>query len=138
MADTRSLGPAADFPDGELVPVEVAGHRLVVARDGETVCVATDHCPHLGFPLSRGPGGRHYEDGVVQCPWHNSRFELCSGRNLDWASGFAGRPVPRWSRRLVSLGRAPKPLTVLPARVEAGQVLVELPHAPAAGSGSAG
>jgi nitrite reductase/ring-hydroxylating ferredoxin subunit len=133
---TRSLGPVSAFPEGELVPVEVAGHRLVVVREGSTVCVAVDRCPHLGFPLSRGPGGRHYADGVVQCPWHNSRFELCSGRNLDWASGFAGRAVPRWSRRLVALGRTPRPLTLVTARIEGGDVLVDLPDA-AAGAGSA-
>jgi nitrite reductase/ring-hydroxylating ferredoxin subunit len=127
VAETRPLGAVADFPDGQLVPVEAGGRRLLVAREGTRVCVIADHCPHLGFPLSRGPGGRHYEDGVVQCPWHNSRFELCSGENLDWASGFAGHAVPRWSRRLVALGRRPKPLTVFPARVEDGQVVVELP-----------
>jgi nitrite reductase/ring-hydroxylating ferredoxin subunit len=134
----RTLGPVSDFPDGTPVPAEAAGHRVLVVREGSTVCVVADRCPHLGFPLSRGPGGRHYADGVVQCPWHNSRFELCSGRNLDWASGFAGRPVPRWSRRLVALGRTPRPLTVYPARVEGGEVLVEFPDVPSVDAGSVG
>jgi nitrite reductase/ring-hydroxylating ferredoxin subunit len=34
-------------------------------------------------------------DGQVVCPWHNSRFDLASGENLDWAPGFAGRDMPR-------------------------------------------
>ena len=41
------------------------------------------------------PGGLRYEDGVVQCPWHNSRFDVCTGENLDWVTGFAGHQVPR-------------------------------------------
>lgn len=127
MSQLHRLGDLTDFPDGEAVPAEVAGQRIVVVRTGGSVCVVADRCTHLGFPLSHGPGGRHYADGVIQCPWHNSRFDICTGENLDWASGFAGRTVPRWSRRLVALGRKPRPLTTFPARVDAGQVLVELP-----------
>lgn len=133
MTQVHRLGAVADFPDGEAVPAEVAGRRVVVVRTGASVCVVADRCPHLGFPLSHGPGGRSYTDGVIQCPWHNSRFDFCSGTNLDWASGFAGRKVPRWSRRLVALGRTPRPLTTFSARVEDDEVLVELPE-PAAGS----
>jgi nitrite reductase/ring-hydroxylating ferredoxin subunit len=47
------------------------------------VGLAGNRCPHLGFSLTRGPGGLKYEDGVVQCPWHNSRFNVCTGENLD-------------------------------------------------------
>ncbi|MGH3342837.1 MAG: Rieske (2Fe-2S) protein [Carbonactinosporaceae bacterium] len=121
----RTLGRLQDFPDGQLVAVEAGGRSLVVARTGQQVCVAVNRCPHLGFSLTKGPGGLRYEDGVVQCPWHNSRFEVCSGKNLDWATGFAGRTAPRWSRRLIALGRTPSPLSTVPARVEDGEIVVE-------------
>jgi nitrite reductase/ring-hydroxylating ferredoxin subunit len=49
--------------------------------------------------LTSGPGGRNYADGVIQCPWHNSRFVVRSGENLDWTPGIAGRSVPAWLRR---------------------------------------
>ncbi|HEX3899127.1 MAG TPA: Rieske 2Fe-2S domain-containing protein [Mycobacteriales bacterium] len=123
MADV-SVGPVADFPDGELVRVDAAGKTIVVARDGERVCAASDRCPHLGFSLSKGPGGLKYLDGVVQCPWHNSRFDVATGENLDWVTGFAGQTVPRWSRRVIGLGRKPAPLTTYPARIEDGKVVV--------------
>lgn len=120
------LGPLLDFPDGGLVSVEVDGHALIVARIGDEVHVAVNRCPHLGLSLTRGPGGLKYADGVVQCPWHNSRFDVCTGKNLDWVSGFAGRSVPRWSRQLVALGRKPSDLRKLPASVRDGQVVVTL------------
>jgi len=67
---------------------------VVVARDGDSFCAARSRCPHMGFPLTRGPGGLRFDDGIVQCPWHNSRFEVCSGENLDWATGSPARQYP--------------------------------------------
>ncbi len=120
------VGSTADFVPGELRTVDADGVSLVVARDGDSYCAARNRCPHMGFPLGRGPGGVRYADGVVQCPWHNSKFELCSGRNLDWATGFAGREMPRWTRSLVALGRTPTALTTYPVVVEGEDVYVEL------------
>ena len=80
MAGRVKVGTVSDFAEGELRAVDADGTSVVVARDGDSFCAAQNRCPHLGFPLARGPGGVRYADGVVQCPWHNSRFELCSGR----------------------------------------------------------
>ncbi len=120
------VGTMADFPAGQLVTVDVEGTSVVLSRTGDTVCAARNRCPHLGLPLSKGPAGVRFEDGVVQCPWHNSRFELCSGKNVDWVTGFAGRSIPGWSRRLVALGRQPAPLTTYRVTVDGEDVLVEL------------
>ena len=120
------VGIVADFPQGELRSVDADGTALIVTRDGASFCAASNRCPHLGFPLDKGPAGVRFEDGVVQCPWHNSRFELCSGDNLDWATGFAGREVPRWSRPLVALGRKPAPLKTYPVVIDGDDVLIEL------------
>jgi nitrite reductase/ring-hydroxylating ferredoxin subunit len=122
---TVRLGRVEDFSDGALVPVEVDGGSYLVARDGDGVCVVRNKCPHLGLSLSKGPGGIHYDGGVVQCPWHNSRFTVCGGENLDWATGFAGINGPSWSRRIVGMGRAPSPLTTFETRVEDGFVVID-------------
>lgn len=117
MGTEVRVGAVTDFPDGALVGTEVDGHRLIVARNGQEIHVARNRCPHLGFSLTRGPGGLRYEDCVVQCPWHNSRFNVCTGENLDWATGFAGRDMPRWSRSVIGLGRKPRGLEVLTTTV---------------------
>ncbi len=126
MTRRVKVGTLADFPEGQLRAVDADGTSVVVAHDGTQLCAARNHCPHLGFPLTRGPGGLQYADGVVQCPWHNSRFALCTGENLDWATGFAGRNTPRWSRRLIALGKSPSPLETFPVVVEGDDVFVQM------------
>ncbi len=127
MSRQVKVGTVADFPAGELVSVDADGTSVIVVRDGEEFCAAQNRCPHLGLSLTKGPGGPSFTDGVIQCPWHNSRFEMCSGANLDWATGFAGRHIPRWSQRMVAMGRKPADLTTFVVVVEGEDVLVELP-----------
>ena len=124
MTREITVGPVSDFPDGQLVAIKTDGESVIVVRTGETVCVAANKCPHLGLSLTKGPGGLKYEDGVVQCAWHNSRFEVCGGANKDWVTGIAGRNTPVWSRKLIGLGRKPADLTTYPARVADGAVVI--------------
>jgi nitrite reductase/ring-hydroxylating ferredoxin subunit len=126
MGTEVRVGALTEIPDGGLTAVEVDGHGLIVERKGNDVHVARNRCPHLGFSLTRGPGGLRYEDGVVQCPWHNSRFNVCTGENLDWVTGFAGRRAPKWSRSLIALGRRPRGLDTLSAAVRDGDVYVTI------------
>lgn len=121
------LGPLADFAVDEPTKVTVDDEAHLVIRRSESpedVCVVRDRCPHAGLSLSRGPRGG-YGDGVITCPWHNSRFDVCSGENLDWTPGFAGITAPGWSRRLIALGKSPAPLTIRRASVVQGRVIVE-------------
>ncbi len=126
MSGRVRVGNVADFADGKLHAVEAGGTSLVVGLAGGSLCAARNRCPHMGFPLSRGPGGVRYAEGEVVCPWHNSRFDLRSGENLDWAPGFAGVDMPRWSRKLIALGRKPSSLTTYDVVVEDDEVYVEL------------
>ncbi|GAA0619262.1 hypothetical protein GCM10009547_22120 [Sporichthya brevicatena] len=126
MAAEVSAGKLDEFANGSLTPVEVGGKKVLVARTGESVCAVVNRCPHLGFSLTKGPGGLTYDDGVVQCAWHNSRFDVCSGENRDWVGGFAGRSLPKWSRGALALGRKPKGLDTVPAIVRDGEVLLQL------------
>lgn len=122
----HALGQLGDYPNGTATPAEVAGTKVVVWRDGEQLCVVRDHCPHLGLSLTRGLGGMTAGDGEITCPWHGSRFDVCTGENRDWAVGFAGRRAPGWSQRMIALGRKPSPLTTYPVAVDGDQVFVEI------------
>ena len=126
MSNTVRIGHVQDFPAGEVTEVDVEGTKVLVARDTEGLCAARNKCPHLGLSLTSGPGGRTYADGVITCPWHNSRFVVRSGENLDWVSGIAGRSVPSWSRKVISAGRKPAPLTTYPVTVVDDEVFIEL------------
>jgi nitrite reductase/ring-hydroxylating ferredoxin subunit len=50
---------------------------LAVYHVGGKVCVAQDRCPHAGALLSHGDVD--VDDGVVTCPEHGSRFDVCTG-----------------------------------------------------------
>jgi nitrite reductase/ring-hydroxylating ferredoxin subunit len=126
MTDLIRIGALADFQDGELHAVNAGGRSLVVGLVDGAPCAASSRCPHLGLSLAKGPGGKRFADGQVVCPWHNSRFDLRTGENLDWAPGFAGRAMPRWSARLIAMGRKPASLTTYPVVVEGEDVLVDL------------
>ena len=121
------LGSIKDFPLDRPTAVTIDGETYLVIRTSQSpdeVCIVRDRCPHAGLSLSRGPRGG-YEDGVITCPWHNSRFDVCTGENLDWTPGVAGIPAPKWSRRLIAMGKSPAPLTVLASSIRDGQVVVD-------------
>ena len=120
------VGTLSELADGQLHSLDVGGHKIIVGQVGEALYAARNHCPHLGFSLTTGPGGMRFSKGEVQCTWHNSRFDLCTGENRDWTPGFAGRNMPRWSRRLIALGRKPAPLTTYRVDVEGEDVFVHL------------
>jgi nitrite reductase/ring-hydroxylating ferredoxin subunit len=124
MGTEISAGQLSELRDGILVGMELSGHKVVLAREGDDVFAALDKCPHMGLAMSGGPGGMQYAGGIVQCPWHNSRFEIKTGHVLDWCTGFGGKKTPGWTKPLVSLGLGAKDLVVLPTRVENGEVFV--------------
>ncbi len=123
---TTSLGRLDGFDLDTPTRVKADDETYVVVRRRDSpdeACVVLDRCPHMGLSLTRGPRGG-YDDGVITCPWHNSRFDVCTGENLDWAPGFAGIPAPGWSRKLVAMGKSPAPLTVVAASVHDGEIIV--------------
>ncbi len=64
--------------EGHLVR-EIGGRPLLLVHDEGAVHALDNRCPHMGFALSRG----RVHDGVITCPWHHARFELCSGGTFD-------------------------------------------------------
>ena len=126
MVERVRIGTTADFADGELHTRDADGTAIVIGIADDSLCAARDRCPHLGLSLSKGPGGARYSDGQIVCPWHNSRFDLRTGDNQDWTPGFAGLDMPRWSRRMIALGKKPAPLTTYKVIVEGDEVFVEL------------
>jgi nitrite reductase/ring-hydroxylating ferredoxin subunit len=87
----------SELNGGKLVGVELEGESVVVSRSeasGE-VCAIAATCSHLGGPLDEGK-----RDGdTVVCPWHGSRFDLCTG---EVQGGPAVYPQPRYETRVRS------------------------------------
>ena len=114
------VAAAADVIEGALHKAEVGGQRILLTRIGGKVHAVVDRCPHLGMSLAKGK----LENRVVTCPWHNSRFDFCDGRNLDWVNAVLGVPMPAWTHKALAMGKSPAPLTVLHVEESAGEIFV--------------
>ncbi len=75
----------AELPEAGMRRVEVDGVGVLLSRSSDgRVCAIAATCGHMGGPLEEGDR----ENGAVVCPWHESRFDLCSGKVLDGPAVF--------------------------------------------------
>ena len=61
--------------DGILVKGMAGDTPILLYKKGDSVCGISETCSHAGGPLSEG----ELEGNLVQCPWHASRFDVCTG-----------------------------------------------------------
>lgn len=61
--------------DGILVKGMAGDTPILLYKKGDGVCAISETCSHAGGPLSEG----ELEGNLVQCPWHASRFDVCTG-----------------------------------------------------------
>jgi nitrite reductase/ring-hydroxylating ferredoxin subunit len=94
MAEFRVVLEVGELEAGAMWDVDVDGTRLLVSRSEiGGVCAIANACTHVGGPLDEG----ECDGNVVTCPWHGSRFDLCSGEVLR---GPARGPQRRFESRL--------------------------------------
>jgi nitrite reductase/ring-hydroxylating ferredoxin subunit len=122
MSKRVMIGNAADVPAGGLKTFDAEGTAVVVAKIGDGYCGVINKCPHMGLPIA---GGK-LEGNAIVCPWHNSKFDMCSGKNLDWVTGVVGVKLPSWSRKIVALGKEPAPIQSFTVTEEEGKLFVNL------------
>jgi nitrite reductase/ring-hydroxylating ferredoxin subunit/uncharacterized membrane protein len=86
---------AAAALNGKPQRVDVDGVGVVLCHTGSNGEIAAfgEFCPHLAAPMSDGWVDR----GRLVCPWHGSRFDVCSGEVLR---GPAASPLPRYQVRI--------------------------------------
>ena len=89
-----TLLPSSEINGETLRRVDVDGVPVVIARSaaGE-LCAISATCSHLGGPLDQG----ERRGDTVICPWHGSRFDLCTGEVVDAPAVF---PQPRYEVRV--------------------------------------
>ncbi len=113
---------SAQVVEGAVHVASVAGKSIALTRVKGTVQAFENKCPHLGLALSRGK----IEGSAITCPWHGSKFDMCSGKNLDWVNSFVGIPMPDWTHGMISMGKKPAGITTFKASEKDGAVLVDL------------
>lgn len=99
VADADAIG------DEEAIGVKVGEVPIAIVRAGGALHAVHNVCTHQYALLSDG----YVEDGCIECPLHQGRFELSSGE--------------------AKCAPVTEPIKVYALRIEAGRVLVELPDA---------
>ena len=84
---------SGDLPEHTPKRIEVAGAPVLLFRDGMSVYAIGAVCSHAGGPLDEG----QFYDGCVECPWHNSVFDLRDGSVVH---GPATYPEPAYDTRV--------------------------------------
>ncbi|TAK81627.1 MAG: non-heme iron oxygenase ferredoxin subunit [Betaproteobacteria bacterium] len=64
--------------DGEAIGVTVDGHPIALCRSGGELHALHNMCTHQFALLSDG----YVEDGCIECPLHQGRFDLRTGAPL--------------------------------------------------------
>ena len=86
MSDEVKVGPASELTPGT---VKGAGRYAVGNADGELFAV-TRRCRHLNADLANG---RIDEAGCLVCPWHESKYDVATGKMVLGPQGvFAKIP----------------------------------------------
>ncbi len=94
----------SDVPPGWVLKVRLGSRELAVARNGDGVFVVDNACTHAGGPV----GDTRLKEGCfVECPWHNSVFDVRTGA--------------------VARGPARKELKTYDVVVEDGKIFVSVP-----------
>jgi uncharacterized membrane protein/nitrite reductase/ring-hydroxylating ferredoxin subunit len=100
--------PEADrLGEGETLRVEIDGQVITIAKIDQGFYAFQEFCTHRFGPLSEGT----FKDFNVQCPWHNSCFDVRTGK--------------------VTQGPAKVDLKTFTIEIRDGKVAVGLPRAAA-------
>jgi len=73
--------PIEELPPGTRKIVHVGQVAVGVFNLNGKLCALEDRCSHDDGPLAEGEFDA--AEGVVICPRHGSKFEICSGRPLS-------------------------------------------------------
>ena len=110
-SDWLDVAAADSVPDGDIIAVDsglTAGREIALVRLGAEVFAIDATCTHGKAKLC---GGFVEEDGSIECPLHQGRFDVRTGRALC-------APLTQ-------------DLSVHAVRVDGGRVLVRLSAGPA-------
>jgi nitrite reductase/ring-hydroxylating ferredoxin subunit/uncharacterized membrane protein len=91
--DWTPVMDATELRDQQPQRVQVADNPVLLYRQNGRVLAIGAVCPHAGGPLEEG----NFFDGCVQCPWHDSVFNLEDGAIVHGPSTYA---VPNYEARI--------------------------------------
>jgi class 3 adenylate cyclase/nitrite reductase/ring-hydroxylating ferredoxin subunit len=121
--------------DGEPKVLEFPGLYAVLLKKGGRVFAFNNACPHLKLPLfdqtpsTTGPtrsASRVDDKGVINCRWHESRFDLASGAIVGWCEALNDDGISPTMPMLGDISKNRAPLNLIPLREEADHIWLAL------------
>jgi nitrite reductase/ring-hydroxylating ferredoxin subunit/uncharacterized membrane protein len=82
--EPAELDPSGAIPEGRPIRAKLGINQLVLVRQGERILALHEVCAHAGGPLAEG----RLVDGVIECPWHQSRYRLENGHVVQGPSVY--------------------------------------------------
>jgi 3-phenylpropionate/trans-cinnamate dioxygenase ferredoxin component len=107
---------SAELPLGKMKAFTVGAEKLVVYHVGEGFFATQSSCTHMFAPLARG---KLLDDCKVQCPFHRARFDIRTGKVVDWANFPPGIQV-------LNIVRGEKALKTYKVQVKSGNLQVKI------------
>lgn len=107
----------SELPVGEKRLATINGEGILVYHLEDGYFATQAKCPHIMAPLAKG---KIVEGHQIQCPFHRARFDVRTGKCVQWAN---------WPPGLVNVlnaFRGEKDLQSYPVRVSGDQVQVEI------------
>ncbi len=108
-----------DLDRGQMKSFSVAGERIVLYHLDEGFFATQANCTHMFAPLARG---KILDGCKVQCPFHHARFDVRTGKVVDWANFPPGIQV-------FNVVRSEKALKTYKVSVKGDEVRVDVPKA---------
>ena len=102
MTKTK-IATTADTSVDKTLKVKANGQSIIVAKVGNKHCAIANKCPHLGLPIGTGK----VENGIVTCPFHGAKFDMSTGKNVEWVKSVAGIPVSGFAKKMLAMGKEP-------------------------------
>ena len=87
VSEYIKVASRGEIPEGKMRNVLVGGQQVLLTNVKGNFHAIGNVCTHMGGPLDKGK----LEDGIVQCPWHGSHFDVTTGQVKR---GPASRPEP--------------------------------------------
>ncbi len=72
------IASASDLQDDEVLGVTVGGARIALYRSQGEFYATDNRCTHAEALMSEG----YLEDGCIECPLHQARFDIRTGAAL--------------------------------------------------------
>ena len=114
---THTVCTVGELPVGQHRLFTAGGNKLIVYHLDDGFFATQASCTHVFAPLAKGK----IVDGCrIQCPFHRARFDIRTGKVIDWANW------PPGIVNVLSSVRGEEALQTYPVRVTGNQVQVDV------------